>query len=161
MKRWHFVLGVILLLVCCSLVVTSARFLGSTLLIDWIAYLGAGVFGATLIGTLFSKNYSLSIVAFVLLLSAASYPELSHMFHLQDVESGKSYVSLVVPVLDKYRSDHGSYPASLSEVSAIQSAPYGIQYGTLGDGYYFIITDPQAFDYDRYDSSNRIWRRDN
>ena len=161
MKRWPLVLGVLLLVLCSLLAVASAELFGSSLIIDWAAYLVAGILGAALIVTLFSKRYVLAVVSFVLLLTAASYPWLSHLFHLQAVEKGKAYVAIVSPVLEKFRGEHGSYPESLSQVSTISPIPLGMQYGTLGDAYYFIINDPQDIDYDRYDSSNREWRRDN
>ncbi len=143
------------------LVFILARYLGSTIVLDSSLYLGVAIAGAVLLLALFSRKYPLAFISLLLLLTAATYPSLSHQLHLQRVEEGKKYVTRIAPALDKYKKDHGSYPQSLSEVEDVPLAPPGMQYGTLGDGYYVIIYDPQDFDYDRYDSSDQAWRRDN
>jgi len=86
---------------------------------------------------------------------------LGRLLHHSEIRSSRQYVSSIVPKLDKYRSDHGRYPESLSvfpDLPPPRLLREAHGYRADADGFRFQYWDSTGMmDGYYFDSSTRDW----
>ena len=113
-----------------------------------------------------SSRSALRFSAFGLIIISGALFSLSvgKIFQSIDIAEAKAYPAKVAPLLEKYRKEHGSYPAKVELLSATPTKPRvaNFIYGTKdGHSYYFRFPEPgQGFGFDEYvyNSEARTWR---
>ncbi len=118
---------------------------------------------ALLVFTLIHRKPWMIAGCLVLIVACFAYPGLSDYFGLKKVQAARHYVELAIPLLERYRVEHGFYPASLHTFRELPFKPWVLDYGVDEDGcrYRFMYTDPQdtmSLDCFEYNSDNGRWK---